>query len=147
MGSRSTRKRQVDRSGNIKLTLFRIFQINVFRVKSESGKSIKTLHMKKLLQFNCIPSCIEMHTAPVVKRKSRSPDTGRSCAKDTLDTCRSEDSSESDSGSLKINTSQSEYLGHLETHISHYHLLQPEIRITTSFLYFRTPVFINLLVP
>lgn len=138
MGSRNTRKRQVDRSGNIELTLFRIFQINVFRVKSESGKSIKTLHMNELLQFNCIPSCIEMHTAPVVKRKNRSPDTGRSCA---------EDSSELDSGSLKINTSQSEYLGHLETHISHYHLLQPEIRITMSFLYFRTPVFINLLVP
>lgn len=138
MGSRSTRKRQVDRSGNIKLTLFRIFQINVFRVKSESGKSIKALHVNKLLQFNCILSCIEMHTAPVVKRKSRSPDTGRSCT---------EDSSESDSGSLKINTSQSEYLGHLETHISNYHLLQPEIRITMSFLYFRTPVFIKLLVP
>lgn len=53
-----------------------------------------------LLPFNAIPSeNIGMPEAPVLKRKSRSQDAGRSCAEDISDDNRSEDSSESDSDS------------------------------------------------
>lgn len=63
-------------------------------------KSINTLHRNMLLPFNAIPSeNIDMPAAPVLKRKSRSQDAGRSCAEDSSDDDRSGDSSESDSDS------------------------------------------------
>lgn len=62
-----------------------------------------------LLLFNVIPSeKFEMPTVPVLKRKKRSQDVGRSCAEDISDDDRSENSSESDfdSSSSEIKTTR-----------------------------------------